>query len=63
MSTKAAERWYSQRLQSDVAMVRWGHYGRPVLLFHTAGGDAEEIERFHLVDSVAHLLDAGRVKL
>ncbi len=29
-------------------LVRWGTYGQPVLLFPTAGGDAEEIERFLL---------------
>ena len=29
-----------------------GLVGTPVLLFPTAGGDAEEIERFHLIDAV-----------
>jgi esterase/lipase superfamily enzyme len=37
--------------------------GTPVLLFPTAGGDAEEVERFHLVDAVSRLLTDGRVKL
>ena len=44
-------------------MVRWGHYGRPVLVFPTAGGDAEEIERFHLVGACSALIETGRVKL
>jgi esterase/lipase superfamily enzyme len=43
--------------------VRWGIFGRPVLVFPTAGGDAEEIERNGLVHSCEHLLTAGRVKL
>lgn len=34
-----------------------------MLVFPTAGGDAEEIERFHLVRSVAPLLEAGKIKL
>jgi len=55
--------WYSSRVERDVALARWGHYGTPVLVFPTAGGDAEEIERFHLVDAVSELLAAGRVKL
>ena len=55
--------WYSSRVERDVALARWGHYGTPVLVFPTAGGDAEEIERFHLVDAVGELLAAGRVKL
>jgi esterase/lipase superfamily enzyme len=60
---KLRERWYSGRVESEVTVVRWGHFGRPVIVFPTAGGDAEEIERMHLVDSVGHLLEAGRVKL
>ena len=55
--------WWSSRVERDVTLVRWGHYGTPVLVFPTAGGDAEEIERFQLVDAVGELLGAGRVKL
>lgn len=43
--------------------MRWGTYGTPVLLFPTAGGDAEEIERFHLIGALQPLLDAGRIKI
>jgi esterase/lipase superfamily enzyme len=61
--SKTSSRWYSERVERDVSLVRWGWYGTPVLVFPTAGGDAEEIERFHLVDACSHLVDAGRVKL
>ena len=44
-------------------MARWGHFGVPVLVFPTAGGDAEEIERHQLVDACGGLLEAGRVKI
>lgn len=60
---KASVQWYSQRVQQEIHLVRWGHYGKPVLVFPTAGGDAEEIERNHLVDACGELLEAGRVKL
>ena len=63
MSSKLPTSWYSNRLEREVSVVRWGDYGRPVLVFPTAGGDAEEVERFHLVGACAELLDAGRVKL
>ena len=43
--------------------MRWGTFGRPVLVFPSAGGDAEEIERFGLVDACGPLLAEGRVKL
>jgi esterase/lipase superfamily enzyme len=60
---KATERWWSERLQHDIGLARWGHFGQPVLVFPTAGGDAEEIERNGLVAACAPLLDSGRVKL
>ena len=43
--------------------MRWGTIGTPVLVFPTAGGDGEEIERFQLVDACRGLIEAGRVKL
>ena len=55
--------WHSERLGQEVTFVRWGAVGKPVLIFPTAGGDAEEIERFHLVGSVSELLEAGRIKI
>lgn len=63
MTEKITERWHSPRLQQEVQLVRWGTYGTPVLLFPTAGGDAEEIERFHLITALAPLLEAGRIKV
>src|SRR5439155_7290061 len=60
---RVRERWFSERLQTDVSVVRWGVLGVPVLVFPSAGGDAEEIERFGLVDACGPLLAEGRVKL
>jgi esterase/lipase superfamily enzyme len=60
---KLASGWKSERLGQHVSVVRWGDFGVPVLLFPTAGGDAEEIERFHVIDSVGDLLAAGRIKV
>ncbi|MEM1144158.1 MAG: alpha/beta hydrolase-fold protein [Pseudomonadota bacterium] len=63
MSSKHTERWYSPYMQQEVTLVRWGHFGTPVLLFPTAGGDAEEIERFKMIYALKPLLDAGRIKV
>jgi esterase/lipase superfamily enzyme len=67
MSTGIAARqnwsWNSERLPEPARVVRWGHYGAPVLLFPTAGGDYEEVERFKLIQVLAPLLDAGRIKV
>ncbi|MGB5209174.1 MAG: alpha/beta hydrolase-fold protein [Gammaproteobacteria bacterium] len=55
--------WRSEYLKQDVQLVRWGHFGTPVLLFPTAGGDAEEVERFHLIRVLEPLIEAGRIKV
>lgn len=56
-------RWYSPHVEQDVQLVRWGTYGTPVLLFPTAGGDAEEVERFHLIGVLMPLIESGRIKV
>src|SRR6201982_272739 len=60
---RVRERWVCERLQTDVTVVRWGAFGVPVLVFPSAGGDAEEIERYGLVNACGPLLAEGRVKL
>lgn len=44
-------------------IVRWGHYGVPLLLFPTAGGDPEEVERFHLIGKLEPFIQEGRLKV
>jgi len=60
---KIRERWFSDRIEQDITVARWGSFGVPVLVFPSAGGDAEEIERNGLVDACGPLLAEGRVKL
>jgi len=60
---KTTSRWHSPRLEQEVLVARWGHYGTPVLIFPTAGGDGEEIERFLMIKVLQPLLDAGRIKV
>jgi esterase/lipase superfamily enzyme len=60
---KVSEQWHSDRTQRTMTLVRWGHYGVPVLLFPTAGGDAEEAERHHLVARLGPMIETGRIKL
>jgi len=56
-------RWYSSRLGCEATLARWGQFGQPVLVFPTAGGDAEEIERFQMMRVLEPLLNAGRIKI
>lgn len=63
MSAKEAFHWYSPNIEQHTQLVRWGHFGTPVLVFPTAGGDAEEIERFLMIQALEPLLEAGRIKV
>ncbi len=60
---KVVERWHSPRTEREMTLARWGHYGVPVLAFPTAGGDAEEIERHHLLERLRDLVDGGAIKV
>ena len=61
--TRIVDRWHSPHLEREVEIARWGEIGVPVLIFPTAGGDAQEIERFHVVDACETLIADGRIKL
>ncbi len=60
---KVTDSWYSTRLEREVTVARWGVIGVPFLIFPTAGGDAEEIERFLVVDTLKEYLEAGLIKI
>lgn len=47
----------------EITFVRYGVMGQPLLLFPTAGGDAEEPERFHLIDAIGEFLSGLRLKV
>jgi esterase/lipase superfamily enzyme len=46
----------------EMPIVAYGHAGFPLLMFPTAAADFLEYERFHLIDSVRHLIEAGRLR-
>lgn len=60
---KRLETWHSPRLEREITAVRWGETGIPLLMFPTAGGDAEEIERFLIIDTLSPLMEAGKIKV
>lgn len=62
-SLKDTHWWHSTELQIHTQIVRWGSYGRPLLLFPTAGGDAEEVERFFMIKKLAPFIHEGRLKV
>lgn len=60
---KEVHAWYSHRIDKKMPIAVYGHYGFPLLMFPTAAADFEEYERFHLLGSIRHLIDAGKVKV
>jgi esterase/lipase superfamily enzyme len=55
--------WYSPRLQKDMPVVVYGHYGFALLLVPTAAADYLEYERFQLIDSISSFINEGKVKV
>ena len=55
--------WYANGLETEMKVVRWGSFGWPLLLFPTAGGDAEEVERFFLIKQLEPFIHSGRLKV
>ena len=45
------------------AIIRYGHYGRPVLVFPSEAGRAWDFENNGMIEAVADLLGEGRIKL
>jgi esterase/lipase superfamily enzyme len=59
---QSAEIW-SPAIGAAGTVIRYGHFGRPVLVFASEQGRAQDFEANGMVDAVAGLLAAGRVKL
>lgn len=55
--------WYSPSLGIEMPVVSYGHYGFALLLVPTAAADFLEYERFQLIDALAPLIDAGKMKV
>jgi esterase/lipase superfamily enzyme len=55
--------WYSPRLNKDMEIAVYGHYGFALLMFPTAAADYLEYERFQLLDALAPWINAGNIKV
>lgn len=55
--------WYSTALQKEMPIATYGHYGFALLMIPTAAADFLEYERFELIDHLAPMIDAGKMKV
>lgn len=54
---------HSPALNREMGVARWGHFGKPVIVFPTGGADFLDVERFKLIYALQPLIDAGRIKV
>lgn len=62
-SLKQVWHWWSDRLEMHTTLIRYGNYGVPMLLFPTAGGDPEELERQWLIRTLSPFILERRLKV
>jgi esterase/lipase superfamily enzyme len=55
--------WYSPRLEHDMGVAVFGHWGPPMIAFPTSHGDEWELQRQGLIDALGEFIDGGRVKV
>jgi len=60
---RRVELLHSPAIGAAGTVIAYGHWGRPVLVFPAEAGPAHDFESWGMVDAVADLIDAGRVKV
>jgi esterase/lipase superfamily enzyme len=57
------QRWYSHRLNRDMGVAIYGHYGMPILAFPTSMGDEWEQEGQGMIRTLSPYIDQGRIRI
>lgn len=60
---KYIDGWYSPFLHKQMNISVYGHYGFALLMLPTAAADFLEYERFHLIQAISPLINAGKLKV
>jgi esterase/lipase superfamily enzyme len=56
-------RWFSPKLNQEMALKVYGHWGPPILVFPCSRGRYYDYENMGMVPAIADFIDSGRVKL
>jgi esterase/lipase superfamily enzyme len=62
VNREVTELW-SDAIGSAGTVIRYGHWGKPLLVFPSERGKAFDFESNGMVSAVAPLIDAGRLKI
>ena len=57
------EKIYSPAIGREMQVLAFGHYGAPVIAFPSGGGQFYDFENNGMVGAIAHLIEAGKVKV
>ena len=52
--------WHSPRVGKWMGIRVYGHYGSPIVVFPTSGGDEREYEGQGMIDALGHHIDSGK---
>jgi esterase/lipase superfamily enzyme len=56
-------KWHSPNLSKDIETLVFGHAGQPLILFPTSMGRYYENKDFGLIDSIAHFIREGKIRV
>lgn len=55
--------YYSHHLGREIEFKSYGHAGKPMIVFPSSGGRFYEYEDFKMIDAIAPLIEAGRIRV
>jgi esterase/lipase superfamily enzyme len=55
--------WFSPRLNKNMEVAVYGHFGFGLLMLPTAAADYLEYERFHLISALEPFIESGKIKV
>ncbi|MFQ5436979.1 MAG: esterase family protein [Anaerolineae bacterium] len=54
---------YSPAVGREMPLLAFGHYGTPLIAFPSGGGQFYDFENNGMIDAIAHLIEAGKIKV
>ncbi len=55
--------WFSERLNRNMTIRIYGHYGIPLLAFPCLGKQSDDFSNHGMIDTLSNLIESGRIKL
>ena len=55
--------WYTPRLNREMGVAVYGHWGPPLIAFPTSGGDEWEMQNQGMIAALGDFIEAGRIKI